>query len=238
MTPGGSRSKSIGFGRQGHGDGGGGGGGGAGAGGGRGRRSDGWVWPPRPRIKNSVLHFNNQGTCSCASQIPRQQQQQQQQQQTISLTMPSSISYSVYHNVSAPPVSIQQGNNPRPLRFLFCKELTYSDVKKRNKIILPRVIVASKERNEVLNGECSVPNNGDLGMGLMTSSYSPSACNYVYLNQLSDFCVVDEMEEVATPRTPYPYGNATWTATIVSFDLPPLQTFNLFDFPIDNMSWT
>lgn len=101
-----------------------------------------------------------------------------------------------------------------------------------------QVIVASKERNEVLNGECSVPNNGDLGMGLMTSSYSPSACNYVYLNQLSDFCVVDEMEEVATPRTPYPYGNATWTATIVSFDLPPLQTFNLFDFPIDNMSWT
>lgn len=68
-----------------------------------------------------------------------------------------------------------------------------------------------------------------------------SSSSYTYFNQLSDFSIVDEMEEVATPHTPYPYGNATCNGDdLVSCELerlPPLKTFKFFDLPIDYIFW-
>lgn len=95
------------------------------------------------------------------------------------------------------------------------------------------IIGASKGLREASNGESSVTIDDSVNI-----TTSPS--NYIYLNQLSAFSMVDEMEEAATPHSPCSYGSAAWTTNaqvICQLErLAPLDT-KFFDSPIDYICW-
>ncbi|CAO2829674.1 unnamed protein product [Amaranthus hypochondriacus] len=276
------------------------------------RSTDEWVWPPPPRTKNSGLVTNHKGACvcacACAAQILQRHQQQEQHKSQQDIDLYTNDISIFDQSASSKSVIV---NNPTPLRFLFCKELTHSDIKKRNKIILPRrdaenhfpylesrhgirLYMEDKETSQTwcfrfryritnnskvhsLEGTRQFLLDHDLKAGDFIAIYKDhdrrrfvigvlkgrreasnvvstitadsmlipnlditSSPSYVYLNQLSDYSIADEMEEAAAPPTPYPYGNATWTGSVLSCQLErlaPLKTFKFFDLPLDYIFW-